>query len=94
MNHARSNPEGIVRAGFEALDVSASNKCSGRKGRREMERQDGREIVKGRVGEIVRERETDRRKRNAIVCHCFRLLSAIAKAREPRRGSDACMQQI
>lgn len=43
MNHARSNPEGIVRAAFEALDVSASNKCSGRKGRREMERQDGRE---------------------------------------------------
>lgn len=52
------------------------------------------EKLKGRVGEIVRERGTDRRKRNAIVCHCFRLLSAIAKAREPRRGSDACMQQI
>lgn len=94
MNHARSNPEGIVRAAFEALDVSASNKCSGRKGRREMERQDGRETEGEGGRDSKRERETDRRKRNAIVCHCFRLLSAIAKAREPRRGSDACMQQI
>lgn len=61
MNHARSNPEGIVRAGFEALDVSASNKCSGRKGRREMERQDGREIEGegGRDSERERERRID-----------------------------------